>query len=318
MQQMGLQEKVAAMRRFTRFFGQRLGTLDAGPAGSPYSATEVRVLSELALERQRTVSALSRSLGLDAGYLSRVLRRLETTGVVARAAAGADQRQQPMTLTAQGQAEMATIEAITQSRYAALVRTLPAHTHAPILNAMERIEVAFGADIPGRDPTPYVLRPARAGETSFVTQRTIASMLEEFDFAASLEVEVMEWVSGFMSRFNAATDCTWVAEREGVVVGSVFVADRGVREGVRDAEVAWLHVESGARGVGIGRRLLAEAVTFAKASGAGRLRGELRDEMKTGRRVAWGVGFRMVDEDRSGTEFRGGRSSWAVVLGGSE
>ena len=98
MSTLALDQKIAALRRFTRFFGQRLGALEAGPAGSSYSATEVRVLGELAAGDPRTVTALSRALGLDAGYLSRVIRRLETTGIVTKAADSADNRQQPLSL----------------------------------------------------------------------------------------------------------------------------------------------------------------------------------------------------------------------------
>ena len=167
MSQLGLDEKISALRRFTRFFGQRLAPLEAGPAGSSYSATEIRVLIELASSDARTVTALSRALGLDAGYLSRVIRRLESTGIVAKSADASDSRQQPLSLTEAGRAEVRTIESITTARYAAMVRTLPAHIHAPLLDAMERIEGAFGTDVPSRDAAPWILRPHRA-----VTSRT--------------------------------------------------------------------------------------------------------------------------------------------------
>jgi DNA-binding MarR family transcriptional regulator len=311
MQQLPLDQKISAMRRFARFFAQRLGALEAGPAGSSYSATEVRVLSELAQYDERTVTALSRSLGLDAGYLSRVIRRLETTGVVSKSASSADNRQQPLALTAQGQAEVRTIEAITLSRYSALVRTLPAHVHAPVLDAMERIESAFGSDVPARDATPYLLRPHRGGELSYISARNIASCMEEFEFGAEYERDVLHVTSQFLASFDAQRECCWVAERDGVVVGSVMVR----RVSDSEAAVALFFVESQARGAGIGRRLLAEAIRFAQHAGHDRLRAELFDAMKTARQLLHAAGFRHAGEkatDRYGVTLA--EQDWVLPL----
>lgn len=311
--QHSLDQKIVALRRFTRFFAQRLGALEAGPAGSPYSATEVRVLAELAQYEHRTVTALSRSLGLDAGYLSRVIRRLETTGIVIKTADSADNRQQPLSLSPAGRTEVTTLDAITTARYASMVRMLPAHIHEPLLDAMERVEGAFGVDVPGRDPTPYLLRPHRIGDVSFVTQRSIASAIEEFEFGGSYEAVMLSAAAQILERFDAERDCVWIAERNGVPVGSVFV--RGV-EG-QAAELLLLHVESQARGIGIGRRLISEAIAFATRAGYSTLELEMYDVMKTARLLFHAAGFRHVSEE---PEARFGRSVerqlWRVTLRG--
>lgn len=293
--------KIAALRRFTRFFAQRLGPLEAGPAGSSYSATEVRVLTEMAAYEQRTVTALSRSLGLDAGYLSRVLRRLETTGVIARSSDAADSRQQPMALTEAGRAEVRALDSITTARYAALVRMLPPHIHAPMLDAMERIEAAFSSDVPSRDAAPYLLRPHRSGDVSHVVQRMISSAEEEFELGGAFEAVTLAAAARLLERLNAARDSIWIAERGGVAVGSVFV--REARSGV--AELLLLHVESQARGIGIGRRLIAEATHFATRAGYDTMELELLDVMKTARALVHAAGFRHVREER---ETRFGRA----------
>ncbi len=292
MTQLGLEQKIAALRRFTRFFSQRLGALEAGPAGSPYSATEVRVLAELAQYDHRTVTALSRSLGLDAGYLSRVIRRLETTGVVSKSSDASDSRQQPLSLTQAGTAEVTTLAAITTARYAALVRMLPPHTHAPLLDAMEHIESAFGVDVPARDAAPWLLRAHRPGDISYVAQRSIASAMEEFELTGTFEAVTLGNAAHFLERFSPTQDCTWMAERDGAVVGSVFVR----RVDGRTAELTMLHVESRARGVGIGRRLIAEAIAFATRAGYDAMQLELLDVMKTARVLLHGAGFRHVSE----------------------
>jgi DNA-binding MarR family transcriptional regulator len=295
MQQFALDQKIAAMRRFTRFFAQRLGVLEAGPAGSSYSATEVRVLAELGQYDERTVTALSRSLGLDAGYLSRVIRRLETTGVVSKSASSADNRQQPLALTPQGQAEVRTIEAIAVSRYSALIRTLPAHVHPQVLDAMERLEGAFGSDVPGRDATPYLLRPHRAGDLSYITARSIASCMEEFEFGAEYERETLQLSAQFLATFDATRECCWVAERDGVVVGAIALHRSSATEG---RVVLWF-VESQARGAGIGRRLLSEALLFADRAQYESVRAELSGPMKSARFLLHAAGFRYSDQQIS-------------------
>lgn len=311
MSQLPLDQKIAALRRFTRFFSQRLGALEAGPAGSPYSATEVRVLTELAQYDQRTVTALSRALGLDAGYLSRVIRRLETTGIVSKSADTSDSRQQPLALTPAGRAEVTTLDAITTARYASMVRTLPQHIHAPLLDAMERIESALGPDVPARDATPWLLRPHRAGDISTVTQRTIASAAEEFEFNGAYEVALLQHAADFVSNFDVARDCSWMAERDGAVVGAVLVT----RDTVQTARLMMLHVESRARGIGIGRRLIAEAIDFATRAGYDTIELELFDVMKTARFLCHGAGFRHVGEAPDARFGRGViRQQWRMAL----
>jgi DNA-binding MarR family transcriptional regulator/predicted N-acetyltransferase YhbS len=310
--QLPLDQKIQALRRFGRFFAQRLGPLEAGPAGSSYSATEVRVLTELAQAERRTVSALSRSLGLDAGYLSRVIRRLETTGVVTKAADSADSRQQALSLTEAGQAEVRTLEAITTARYASLVRTLPAHIHQPLLDAMERIEGAFSSEVPSRNAAPWLLRPHRAGDISSAAQQAIASAREEFDLGAAHELAVMQTATEFLTTFDPALDCSWIAEREEMIVGSVLIRRAG--EGV--AALALLHVVSDARGIGIGRRLIAEAVAFAKRAGYDIVELELHDAMKSARFLVHAAGFRHAPAVPGRTAARGPAHSqrWSLDL----
>jgi DNA-binding MarR family transcriptional regulator/GNAT superfamily N-acetyltransferase len=290
MTQLALEQKIAALRRFSRFFAQRLGALEAAPAGSSYSATEVRVLAELAEADSRTVTALSRSLGLDPGYLSRVIRRLETTGIVAKSPDSADSRQQPMSLTAAGRQEVSAIETIATARYAALIRTLPSHVHAPLLDAMERIEGAFGTDVPARDQTPWLLRPHRSGDISQVVHHAVSSAAEEFGLADGDEAMLLTACAAFAREFDASRDCSWLAERDGVVVGAVLVR----RADAACARMVLLHVESRARGIGIGRRLIAEAVAFATRAGYAHIEVELRDAMKAARYLVHAAGFRLV------------------------
>ena len=157
---------------------------------------------------------------------------------------------------------------------------------------MERIESAFSMDVPARDASPWLLRPHRAGDISFVTQRMIASAQEEFDLAGAFETVTLGQSAQFLGRFSATDECSWIAERDGAVVGSVVVR----RVDDRTAELSLLHVESRARGIGIGRRLIAEAVEFAARAGYQTMQLELLDVMKTARRLLHAAGFRHVSE----------------------
>jgi ribosomal protein S18 acetylase RimI-like enzyme len=240
------------------------------------------------------------------------MRRLETTGIVSRTLHSSDSRQQPLALTTAGRAEVTTLEAIATTRYAALVRTLPPHTHQPLLDAMERIETAFGVDVPARDASPWLLRPHRAGDVSGVTQRAIASAIEEFELNGAYETRQLRLAADFLDQFDATRDCSWMAERDSVVIGSVLV-----QRGTGDiARLTMLHVESRARGIGIGRRLIAEAIEFAVRARYVAVDVELLDCMKTARFLSHAAGFRHVSEtidDAFGRRL--GRQVWRLELG---
>lgn len=195
-------------------------------------------------------------------------------------------------MTPAGTAEVTTLAAITTARYASMVRLLPPHTHGPLLEAMEHIESAFGIDVPARDAAPWLLRPHRAGDISYVAQRSITSAMEEFELAGTFESVTLGNAAHFLERFSPEHDCTWIAERDGSVVGSVFVR----RADTRTAELMMLHVESRARGIGIGRRLISEAIAFATRAGYDTMQLELLDVMKTARVLLHGSGFRHVSE----------------------
>ena len=209
-----------------------------------------------------------------------------------KTADSADNRQQPLSLTESDRTEVTTLDAITTARYASMVRMLPAHIHAPLLDAMERVEGAFGTDVPARDPTPYLLRPHRIGDVSLVAQRSIASAIEEFELGGSCETVMLTAAAHFLNQYDAERECVWIAERSGVPVGCVFV--RQVSE--QSAELLLLHVESQARGIGIGRRLLSEAIAFATRAGYGTLQLEMLDVMKTARLLFHAAGFRHESE----------------------
>src|SRR5690348_7550416 len=153
---------VAAVRRFNRFYTRRIGVLHEVHVESPFGLTEARVLFELAQAESTNAAALGRELGIDAGYLSRILRGFVRRGLLERHASARDGRQSVLRLTAAGRTAFAAINASSQALVGALITPLPAPERRELVEAMTRIETLLG-DAPER-PRAYLLRPHRLGD----------------------------------------------------------------------------------------------------------------------------------------------------------
>src|SRR5690242_9646268 len=116
-----LPQRVEAIRRFNRFYTRQIGVLTEGLLDSQFSLTEARVIYELAHHEQTTASALGDELGLDAGYLSRMLQSFKQHGLVETQPSAADRRQRILRLTAAGQAAFAMLNARSQHQIEAML-----------------------------------------------------------------------------------------------------------------------------------------------------------------------------------------------------
>ena len=254
-----LEQRIAAMRRFSRFYTGIIGALEEGLLHSDFSLTEARVLYELANRDGATASALGRELGLDAGYLSRIVQRFAQDGLLARAVSEADRRQSVLALTDAGHAAFAPLDTCSRDEVGAMLARLPEPAQEAVVDAMARIETLLRA----ASPASWRLRAPEPGDIGWVVSRHGALYAEEYGFDARFEALVAQVAGAFLASHDPVRERCWIAERDGVKLGSVFL----VRAGDDLAKLRLLLVEPGDRGRGIGKRLVADCIAFARAAG---------------------------------------------------
>lgn len=255
-------EHVEALRGFNRFYTRRIGVLDPY-LGSEMSLTEARVLYELAQRDQPAASEIGRDLGLDPGYLSRILKRFEALGWLQRIASLADARQQLMRLTAAGRAAFAPLETRSQEAATALLAGLPAPRRAQLTAAMATVQRLIAPTAASAQPRVAVLREPQPGDIGWVVQQHGELYAREYGLNQEFEALVAEIAARFVRNFQPAWERCWIAELDGERVGSVFVA----RKSKTVAQLRMLVLAPGARGMGLGARLTDESLAFARAKG---------------------------------------------------
>lgn len=282
------EERVLAVRRFNRFYTQQIGVLNEDYLQSPFSLAEVRVLYELAQRQQTTASELGRELGLDAGYLSRLLRNFAKHGYVDRQRSPTDGRRTILRLTEQGLAVFAPLSARSSEQIGALLSKLTAGEQARLLSAMHTIERLLGA--PPEPRVPYLLRPHRSGDLGWVVQRHGELYAQEYGYDEDFEALVAGIVAKFIQHLEPKRERCWLAEREGEAVGCVFLVKHSETVG----KLRLFLVEPEARGLGIGTRLVEECIRFARAAGYRKIRLWTQSELLAARRIYERAGFRVI------------------------
>jgi DNA-binding MarR family transcriptional regulator/GNAT superfamily N-acetyltransferase len=287
-----LSGRVDAVREFNRFYTGRIGVLDEGYLSSRFSLTEVRVLYELAHRGSVTASELGRELGIDAGYLSRILRRFARGGVVTRTAARDDARKAILRLTARGKATVAPLEARARDQIGALLTSVPAADQERLVASMRTIERALE---PERRGSPKVtLRSHRPGDMGWVVERHGALYREEYGWDESFEALVAGIVAKFIEHLDPKRERCWIAELDGERVGCVFC----VKKSKTVAKLRLLLVDPRARGLGVGSRLVDECIRFARAAGYREITLWTNDVLVAARRIYERAGFELVASER--------------------
>ena len=292
MAETGFDARVAAVRRFNRFYTKQIGLLHEGYLESPFSLSEVRVLYELAHREKPTAAELGRELGLDAGYLSRILRGFERRHLVERTASKADGRQSHLALTERGRAAFAPLQARSHSDIGAMLGKLSGADQKRVLEAMHTIEGLLGARPEGT--AAYVLRPHQPGDMGWVVHRHGALYAQEHGWDEQFEALVASIVAKFIQRYDPKRERAWIAEKDGEIVGSVFL----VRQSATVAKLRLLLVEPRARGLGIGARLVGECVRFARQAGYRKITLWTNSVLRAARRIYESAGFRLVHRER--------------------
>jgi len=261
MPEIELQQRVAAVRRFNRLYTRQIGLLEERLLRTPHSLGEARVLYELAQRGTTTATEIGKELGLDAGYLSRILRNLGDQGLVRKQRSEADARRSPLSLTSTGRKAFARLDSASRREIQAMLSRFEPEDQARLLAAMETIEAILGSAAGQR--VPYLLRTHRPGDMGWVVQSHGALYAREYGWDESFEALVAEIVAKFLRELDPRRERCWIAEREGENVGSVFL----VRESEGVARLRLLLVTPKARGLGIGARLVAECERFARDVG---------------------------------------------------
>ena len=282
---------VATVRAFNRFYTNLIGLLRGKYLDTPYSLTEARVLFELAQRDASEVTDLRRTVDIDAGYLSRILARFSSDGLITRQRSAADGRRQVITLTGDGRSVVAGLDA----RSAAQTRDMLAAVHDDdrhrLLNAMHVI-----TDVLAEAPPPrgYVMRAPQAGDMGWVVQRHGAMYAEEFGWDETFEALVARLVADYVDHRDPDREAAWIAEVDGTPAGCVFC----MRKDDRTAQLRMLLVEPWARGLGIGSRLVEEVLRFARRAGYSDITLWTNDVLGSARRIYQRAGFTLDDEAR--------------------
>ncbi|WP_395699924.1 GNAT family N-acetyltransferase [Aquabacterium sp.] len=298
-------EQVAALRRFNRFYTQRIGVLHERLHGSGFTLAESRVLWELshlpAGEPGISAAALARTLDLDPGYLSRLLKAMKARKLLRLQPAPGDARQQLLSLSAAGRRAFAPVDAGSQAQMAEVLASVPAVDQPRLLAAMQTIEHLLGGRQAERPP--YTLRHHRPGDIGWVIARHGALYAEEFQWDIHFEALVAHIAAEFLDRFDARREACWIAERPGAGgqaenIGCVFLVQaRDDATGAPDAGVGQLRlllIEPSARGLGLGARLVSECTQFARRAGYRKLRLWTQSNLLAARTLYRREGYQLV------------------------
>jgi DNA-binding MarR family transcriptional regulator/GNAT superfamily N-acetyltransferase len=285
-------DRVAAVRAFNRFYTRRVGLLGDDFLHTPHTLTEARVLYELGHGDVAEVADLRRELDIDAGYLSRLLSRLEERGLVVRERSQDDGRRQRVRLTDAGEEAFADLDRRSAGEIGALLDGLGEERRRRLVAAMQVIEDVLG-DGPARDAA-VVLRPPHSGDYGWIVHRHGAQYAEEYGWDETFEALVARIVADYAEDHDPRREAAWIAELDGEPVGCVLC----VREDESTAKLRLLLVDPRARGRGIGSRLIEECLRFARRAGYRRIILWTNDVLQDARRLYERAGFRLVEAGR--------------------
>ena len=285
-------DSVQIVRRFNRFYTRQIGVLQEHLLESEFSLTEVRVLYELAHREKITAKDLCLDLGLDRGYVSRMLQSFETKRWISSTPSPDDRRSLFLSLTAKGRKIFEPLDRRSSDEVAAMLNRLAPNQQEKMLAAIRDIESVLA---PKQAPAAqYVLRQHRPGDMGWVVQRHGALYWQEYHYDECFEALVAEIVAEFIQNMDPKRERCWIAEKDGINVGSVFL----VRKSGSIAKLRLLLVEPSARGLGIGKHLVEESVRFAREAGYKKIMLWTQNELTAARKIYQAAGFELVAEEK--------------------
>jgi DNA-binding MarR family transcriptional regulator/predicted GNAT family acetyltransferase len=284
--------QVVDVRRFNRFYTRTAGFLNETLTQSAFTLAEARILFELAHGPSPFAADIGRDLGLDPAYLARILKRFASSGLLIAEPDADDRRRRRLSLTAEGQRLMADLWAKADVDIGRMLSLLGSEERRRLVASMAEIEKTLGPE--GRGRGQVVIRPHRIGDMGWIGHRQAVLYAEEYGWDVGYEGLIAGICSDFVLNFKPGREYCWVAERDGAVVGSVFL----VCKDDETAKLRLLYVEPSARGLGVGRRLVDECIAMARASGYRKLVLWTNDVLTAARKIYQRAGFVLVEEER--------------------
>lgn len=283
-----LMARAEAIRRFNRFYTRQIGALREHLLQAEFSLSESRILYELGTSAGLTSAELCQMLGLDAGYLSRIISGFEKKGLISKTRSPSDARALLIQLTNAGKAVLASLEQAAREEVMAMLQDMPESRQEQLTQAMQQVQSLL-AD----NDSSYLLRDPRAGDMGTVVQQQAELYTREYGWNSEFEALVAEIVARFLREFDPSGERCWIAEKDGKVIGSVFV----VRHDETTAKLRMLYVDASARGLGIGNRLVEETLRFARQAGYKRMILWTTSILTDARKLYQRAGFQLVEEE---------------------
>jgi DNA-binding MarR family transcriptional regulator/GNAT superfamily N-acetyltransferase len=298
MESTGAAGQTTTFRRFNRLYTRFIGTLQEDLLDNPYSLSEARVLYELATRQQPLAKEIAQELGMDAGYLSRMLSKFQEAGLVKRAASPEDGREAHLTLTKEGRAAFRNLNARSDRQARSILGGLAPGSRRDLIRSMRAIEEVLNAKAKAEaeaHAAAFILRQHRPGDMGWVVHREGTLYAEEYGWDERFEALAARVVADFIDHFDPARERCWIAERDGESLGHIFLVKHPERAGV--AKLRLLLVEPSARGMGIGQALVAECVRFAREAGYRKITLWTQSILTAAHRIYQQAGFRLVHEE---------------------
>ena len=290
-----LDSDVARFRQFSRTYTQVIGTLDEGLLSTSHPLPQARVIYELATRDRPKAKEIARDLGMDQGYLSRILAALESAGILKRTVSRQDNRAADLLLTRAGKQTSRVLNTRSRQQAESILKTLLPTDRARLIEAMEIIETLLTPRDAASQSAPCVLRPHRPGDMGWVVHREAVLYAEEYGFDESFEALVAQIVADFLTNFDPKRERCWIAELNGAAAGHIFLVKHPTRR--TTAKLRLLLVEPAARGKGVGQALVNECIQFARAAGYRTITLWTQSILKAAHRIYQRAGFQLVGEE---------------------
>ena len=288
-----LAHDVAVFRSFTRMYTRYLGTLNEGLFNTKYSLPEGRVLYELATRVAPQANAIAQALGMDPGYLSRLLRKFERAGLLKRKASARDGRSAELLLTSRGKSEFRNLNSLSERQAGSILKKLSSTDRGRLTGCMQAIDGILVKPAPDR-PT-FVLRPHRVGDMGWIVHREGLGYAEQFGWDGTFEALVARIVDDFVTKFDPVRERCWIAEVDGQNVGHIFLVKHP--DEPHTAKLRLLFVEPFARGQGLGDALVKECIHFARSAGYRKITLWTQSMLTAAHCIYKRAGFRLVKEE---------------------